>query len=537
MRISYQTFALPKEGRNFDDYEDAYFPCRQAELSAETGALNSTEQFHAAVCDGATDSCFSQYWARLLATGYGQGKWFNEFSETAIKDEQALWQKELDSKELPWYAEEKAEQGAFAAMIGVSFFDDKQRWTALGIGDSCVFQTRKGELIKAFPLSKPDDFNNFPMLVGSLPKRNKGLFDKTKNVIEDEWQTGDVFFLMSDALACWFLSELQESIELIGWLCEVEDHDEFADVVSKERKSVNAAGNLRMRDDDATFTRIVVHDKATPLAPKAVSSRKHNAAPASLNRATGERTSVSASGSPSVGAQPTPASSPPVPDAGPVAQSSSLPRVPSSTAQTAFSSRSFGEKDKAKGSNFSKIVVVLCILFVVAIFLGKGMVETKAVPPNTTRVKQMVPPTVDAQPNTKLDSKQHVNISKADPMHPLHTSKPHPKNAVNGQSPSATPHKPVVGEPERQIGSPIDGEDVDSPSVSTTITPAPAAPRSSRAVRLPGFVKAPNAVSRNGRQIKSPGPSDDTEGKDAAGLHLLPQHKDVSTPIEQLKAN
>lgn len=67
MRIVCQTFSLPKEGREFSDYEDACFPSNPKHVQAHVEEHVKAQVFRSAVCDGATDSCFSKYWAQLLA--------------------------------------------------------------------------------------------------------------------------------------------------------------------------------------------------------------------------------------------------------------------------------------------------------------------------------------------------------------------------------------------------------------------------------------------------------------------------------------
>src|SRR3989441_8753980 len=44
----------------------------------------------------------------------------------------------LAGRPLPWFASEKAEQGAFAAFLGVEIDAHKNRWTALAVGDCCL---------------------------------------------------------------------------------------------------------------------------------------------------------------------------------------------------------------------------------------------------------------------------------------------------------------------------------------------------------------------------------------------------------------
>jgi hypothetical protein len=275
MHISCQSFSLPKSGRNFDDCEDACFPCSEGNAQEHAEVHEDIENFRAAVSDGATDSLFSQYWARLLAYGWGAGEWSEDLSAANLTRVQAAWKKLVSEQELPWYAEEKAELGAFAALAGLSISSDGRSFKALAIGDTCVFQTRNSQLLNAFPLTRSDEFSSFPLLLASIEERNAGVFGE-KKVLTGQWQDGDVFFLMSDALACWFLRVIEEGKgdQLIDWLSGLNSYTSFAQVVELQRQQLNADGVANMRDDDVTLVRVRVKDGSSG----ATANRASNAA-------------------------------------------------------------------------------------------------------------------------------------------------------------------------------------------------------------------------------------------------------------------
>ena len=68
--------------------------------------------------------------------------------------------------ELPWYAEIKREQGAFATLLGLGVrAPTGQRrggWRAVAVGDSCLMHIREGRCLLSFPVQKSADFNNEP---------------------------------------------------------------------------------------------------------------------------------------------------------------------------------------------------------------------------------------------------------------------------------------------------------------------------------------------------------------------------------------
>jgi len=106
--------------------------------------------------------------------------------------------------ELPWYAEMKREEGAFATFLGLNVRPKGParscRWQALAVGDSCLVRVREDRSVRAFPVRGSLDFGNQPPLLGSRPgaawppRRCYGSL-----------RPGDRLLLMTDALAQWFL--------------------------------------------------------------------------------------------------------------------------------------------------------------------------------------------------------------------------------------------------------------------------------------------------------------------------------------------
>lgn len=127
------------------------------------------------------------------------------------------WAAEVDDRPLPWYAEAKREEGAFATLLGLVFGrptgkEEGRRWRALALGDSCLFQVRQDSLVKAFPVACSQDFGNRPALLGSRPSAADHRPRQQKQA-QGRWRSGDQFFLATDALAEWFLREHEAGAE------------------------------------------------------------------------------------------------------------------------------------------------------------------------------------------------------------------------------------------------------------------------------------------------------------------------------------
>jgi hypothetical protein len=248
MHVLAEAFWLPKAGHTLDEYEDAFWPAKRIDQGAPL--------FRCAVADGATEASFSGLWARMLVQAYSRG----DFSKThmffkRLTPLQQKWRATVSRKPLPWYAEEKIRQGAFSSLMGFTLRgaqgEDQLRWDALAIGDSCLFQIRGDEVIRRFPLTSAEQFDNRPALLASNPAGNSQLASHIRFVF-GHWHDGDAFYLMTDALACWFLKAVDRE-QFPWWIIRdlgTEDGRHFEEWVTQLRQT----GQLS--NDDVTLFRI-----------------------------------------------------------------------------------------------------------------------------------------------------------------------------------------------------------------------------------------------------------------------------------------
>jgi len=189
--ISWQAFHLPKHGHTAEEYEDAF------------AANGGSRRF--AVADGASESSYALLWARELVVGFVNLDVKAASNPNWVQPLQRRWAEAVDAFPLPWYAEAKREQGAFATFLGLQLQRrglDRGTWRCLAVGDSCLFQIRADQVIAAFPLTRSDEFDNLPGLIGS---RMAAVAPWKKR--QGRWRAGDRFLLMTDALGQWFLRQ------------------------------------------------------------------------------------------------------------------------------------------------------------------------------------------------------------------------------------------------------------------------------------------------------------------------------------------
>ena len=237
--LRWRSFHLPKAGNASEEYEDA------------VAGDPAVGRF--AIADGASESSFAATWARLLAGGFvaAVGKPWQDFDW--VGPLRRRWAAEVDGLSLPWYAEMKREQGAFATLLGLVLRPPHDQlpgiWRALAVGDCCLFRARATRLLAAFPLAASADFGNQPALLGSRPAGAP----PAPVLAHGRWRPGDRFLLMSDALAQWFLQRTEQGAvplaEIAHLMADRDPQAAFPGWVEERRRQ-------GLRNDDVTLALI-----------------------------------------------------------------------------------------------------------------------------------------------------------------------------------------------------------------------------------------------------------------------------------------
>lgn len=230
---------MPKRGNTREEFEDAYAYGPRSTRFARSNRLRI------ALADGASESAFSQYWAKLLADDYVAKPYVKP--ETMLRRAKSLalaWDKRVRRPDLPWYVAERIRVGAFSTLLGLDVRKRRFHWKAISLGDTCLFQIRNDQLRLAWPLKKKEDFSNSPIL---LSTNNDALENVSKKVLVSEGDVGsnDIFILATDALSAWFLDECENDRRPWQTLLGISPH-EFEDWISSLRS------NSRIRNDDVT---------------------------------------------------------------------------------------------------------------------------------------------------------------------------------------------------------------------------------------------------------------------------------------------
>lgn len=257
MKLFVSTYHLPKEGHTEKEYEDA------ALTEVEKG--KDIVRFNFAIADGATEGMFSKEWANLLVAEYKSYQKhldFNGFINNICSYWEQFKVKDIINKRgkpIQWYEEPGLAAGAFASFLGFTLHRgmDKQKgsWEAFAVGDSCLVQVRDEEIFVSFPLTHSSDFNSRPFLISSNNQKNLNI---SPHIIETgEWKKYDKFFLMTDAIAAWFLKEYENGNKPWKILKSYKSKKEVKEKTKKFKKLIDESRQQKtMRNDDVTVIRI-----------------------------------------------------------------------------------------------------------------------------------------------------------------------------------------------------------------------------------------------------------------------------------------
>jgi hypothetical protein len=258
MRVVVESFWLSKGGNQPSEYEDAFFP------QLTNGEEKDEKQFRFAVSDGASAGILSGPWARVLAEVACDFDVPVDDPRVILERGSARWSgwlqdylqaREEQVKPIKWYEEPGLKSGAFATMLVLELNEEpSNEWRAVAIGDSCLFHVRGGQLVISFPVQQSDAFSNNPALLCSISDHN---YNQDQDIMQSkgDWQKEDEFYLMTDAIAQWFLTQCeagQQPWSAFQDLSTSDDSQTFEFLIDSLREK------KAMRNDDVTLVRITL---------------------------------------------------------------------------------------------------------------------------------------------------------------------------------------------------------------------------------------------------------------------------------------
>ncbi|MEP5935356.1 MAG: hypothetical protein ABJ218_09570, partial [Winogradskyella arenosi] len=190
-------------------------------------------------------------------------KWVDskEFDEIQfILDCQKAWLNQVteivNKPDVKWFTKNafNRKESGLATFVGLRFFKKKKEWywKANALGDSFLFFIPKKlenfskECIVLSSKQNPIVFDNFPDYLSSIGNNHKG-----EKQIQENLLTSGTFYLMTDALAEWFLNEKENAINKIEVWQNQKDFERF---VNEERH------NKKLGNDDSAILTIKIEE-------------------------------------------------------------------------------------------------------------------------------------------------------------------------------------------------------------------------------------------------------------------------------------
>lgn len=214
------------------------------------------------IADGMTDSAFSREWAHLLtAAMVALPSWNRPEILAMVADASCQWRNALPAN-LPWFLSRKvSRRGSFATLAAIDLTPQARTWRSSGItrrhyrafviGDSCIFHVRNDRLVSVLPPLSPSEFLHRPAALGTDSQVANESAIAQRTLVHGSWRRGDRFLLMTDALAAYTLTTLEQgAIGMSAALPFRRDARAFSQWVSSAR----LRGTLK--DDDTTLVEI-----------------------------------------------------------------------------------------------------------------------------------------------------------------------------------------------------------------------------------------------------------------------------------------
>jgi hypothetical protein len=226
--LTAKVFSLPKLGRTATENEDF------AAIDLLAGRF--------AVADGASTSARPEVWSRLLVECF-VGRQDDPLAPAILADLRHQWNAEVDRPNLPWYAQAKLLEGGGSTFLGLQIDLTANLFQAEGVGDSCLFHVRRGDVLKVGPIDSPGQFSRYPELVST--RANAATPKQT--VLAGTYQPGDVFLLATDAIAKLLLETHEQYGRIPATATLVGDRTQFIRKIARYRR------RGRLANDDTTL--------------------------------------------------------------------------------------------------------------------------------------------------------------------------------------------------------------------------------------------------------------------------------------------
>ncbi len=227
-----------------------------------------------AVADGATREFFSEIIAKDLVNRFcndeddiNRNIFTNKQYEKWLEPIQKSWLEYVDSvvndknKEVHWLVSNRFElqESGASTFVGLELKDEL--FSAMIIGDSCLFHIRNNQIIESYLIKDPNKFNNSPEFFFSRPSGDMipvSTFIEPK-ILQKKYIKGDYFLLATDAIAKFLLVQKRDGQWKEIWnKLLINDRDWYDSFIEEKRAH-------KLLDDDDVSILIISTDDTDSL--------------------------------------------------------------------------------------------------------------------------------------------------------------------------------------------------------------------------------------------------------------------------------
>jgi hypothetical protein len=241
IKCTFKSITTPKFGNSIDENEDNLLEPSKSEIESDT-------LVRFAISDGATESSFSREWSDLLVSSYKDKRFGKTYLPDTLKMISDTWQTMVTAIELPWYAQQKAEKGAFATFLGLTINREESNFETVAVGDCTLFQIRNDEAILTFPVIRIEEFGNTPNLIATNLQYQTE-FEKIAVYASGSIEPNDYIILATDALAAWIFKQKDAGKKPWNHLSDILENyrSDFENWLNNQRQT------NEMKNDDVTL--------------------------------------------------------------------------------------------------------------------------------------------------------------------------------------------------------------------------------------------------------------------------------------------
>jgi hypothetical protein len=214
-----------------------------------------------AISDGVSISFFPELWSKILVKEFLETDNLQKMLTKAEKEWAAKVENIVKGENISWYIKKKYKNREYAAATFVGICIENGYWKSINIGDSFLLFIPKNcknfQQIIGFPNPSEYQFDNHPDYLASIHNiyRGKPLITSKEKLSEG------TFYLLTDAMAEWFINTLNYDIELAEiTLKHIDTQEQFIETIDRKREQ----GELK-NDDSSLLIIEVIDDKQTEI--------------------------------------------------------------------------------------------------------------------------------------------------------------------------------------------------------------------------------------------------------------------------------